>query len=76
MFAGGPSRVRDHLLNLPGNHIKPWSPSPIWKQRYHGVLAALKLRMQKATQLKDDMAKQEAARRLVSKQETTIMNSL
>jgi hypothetical protein len=32
--------------------------------------------MQKATQLKDDMAKQEAARRLVSKQENTIMNSL
>ena len=76
MFAGGPSRIRDHLLNLPGNHVKPCTPSPIWKQRYHDVLAELKLRMLKATQVKDDNAKQEAARRLVSKQETTIMNSL
>ena len=47
-YAGGPSRIRDHLLNLPGNHIKPCMPSPIWKQRHYDVLAELKLRMKKA----------------------------
>ena len=31
IFAGGPSRVRDHLLNSgSGNHIKSCTPSPIW----------------------------------------------
>ena len=75
-YAGGPSRIRDHLLNLPGNHIKPCMPSPIWKQRHYGVLAELKLRMKKAKGVLDDKAKQEAARLLVSKQETTIMNRL
>ena len=64
-YAGGPSRIRDHLLNLPGNHVRPCTPSFIWKQRHHGVLAELKLRMQKATLVKDDKANQEAARRLV-----------
>ena len=76
MYAGGPSRIRDHLLNLPGNHVKPCTPSPIWKQRYNDVLAELKLRMQKTTQVLGDKAKREAARLLVSKQETTIMNRL
>ena len=75
-YAGGPSRIRDHLLNLPGNHIKPCMPSPIWKQRHYDVLAELKLRMKKAKGVLDDKAKQEAARLLVSKQETTIMNRL
>ena len=76
MYAGGPSRIRDHSLNLPGNHIKPCTPSPIWKQRYHDVTAELKLRMQNARGVLDDKAKREAARLVVSKQETTIMNSL
>ena len=47
-YTGGPSRIRDHLLNLPGNHIKPCMPSPIWKQRHYDVLVELKLRMKKA----------------------------
>ena len=45
-------------------------PSPIWKQRHYDVLAELKLRMKKAKGVLDDKAKQEAARLLVSKQET------
>ena len=51
-------------------------PSPIWKQRHYDVLVELKLRMKKAKGVLDDKAKQEAARLLVSKQETTIMNRL
>ena len=75
MYSGGPSRIRDHLLNTgSGNHIRSCTPNPAWKQRYAGVVAELKLRKKKSQQEIDDKAKQEAARLLVSS--PTIQNSL
>ena len=73
LLAGGPSRIRDHLLNA-GNHIRCCAPYPVCKQRYNGVVAELKRRIQKDKQVLDDKAKQEAARLLVSG--PAIQNSL
>ena len=72
-FAGGPSRIGDHL-EVTGKHVKVCQPDLIWIPRHKEVVAELKLRRQIAKQETDCKTSKDAARLIALS--PTIMNSL